>query len=467
MRNQQSRLEPQTEYEFWDLTMPVIPERTRLFPLKPEGVGTPLVEGITSYIARLAEEHSVQTGRLFASELATLLADPGHAQVELMGRPYKYSQSSTWLGTQSSARGLTNVLEKLTSIPDLHSLTMVRWGDALTGWHLVRKTRAWCPHCLREWKQEDRRIYEPLLWSLAPVSVCPLHESPLETICPNPLCNGPVSLPQLARLGHCSRCGDWLGKEQGPLLLASNEERTPEMAYEVSLAKCVGALIASPRQGCEPLCSPVFLSDFIRGQLWPDTPHTVKSLAPKLGIQYSVLLSAATGEAKIQLSTLARLSHAWGIPILQLITEIPATDIGNIQSIPVTATHGVVRKRASRLSHKRIVAELKRAASCDLQSAESLNKIGRRLGIAYQTLAAYYPELCNRIKDRYRARCQANWNAQLQLVRQTTIELHLAGIVPTQQQVENRAKVTRAWLDPRVRKMLADTRLELGYTAAQ
>lgn len=46
-------------YEEWDMNIPAIPPRSRLYRLEPVGIGTPYVESLTSYIARLAAEHCV------------------------------------------------------------------------------------------------------------------------------------------------------------------------------------------------------------------------------------------------------------------------------------------------------------------------------------------------------------------------------------------------------------------------
>lgn len=45
--------------DFWDLTLPPIPPRSRLFCLPPVGIGTAAVESLTGYVARLAMTHGV------------------------------------------------------------------------------------------------------------------------------------------------------------------------------------------------------------------------------------------------------------------------------------------------------------------------------------------------------------------------------------------------------------------------
>nr|MCM0593874.1 TniQ family protein [Gloeotrichia echinulata DEX184] len=52
---------------------PLTPKHSRLFHLEPIGVGTFYVESLTSYIARLAEAHSVLPGALLALEVKPLI----------------------------------------------------------------------------------------------------------------------------------------------------------------------------------------------------------------------------------------------------------------------------------------------------------------------------------------------------------------------------------------------------------
>lgn len=47
-----------------DVVKSAIPPRSRLYSLKPEGLGTPYTESLTSYLTRLAKAHSVFTGTL-------------------------------------------------------------------------------------------------------------------------------------------------------------------------------------------------------------------------------------------------------------------------------------------------------------------------------------------------------------------------------------------------------------------
>lgn len=47
----------------WDMSVPDIPPRSRLYSLTPLGLNSPLVESLTSYICRLAYEHHLYSFR--------------------------------------------------------------------------------------------------------------------------------------------------------------------------------------------------------------------------------------------------------------------------------------------------------------------------------------------------------------------------------------------------------------------
>ena len=88
-----------------------------LLPLAPAGVGTPWVEGLSSYVVRLAVAHLVPT-RLFVAELfpRSFACSPRDA---MLGR------RGVWLnGMGTTARDVASALEGLTLRRDLERLTL-------------------------------------------------------------------------------------------------------------------------------------------------------------------------------------------------------------------------------------------------------------------------------------------------------------------------------------------------------
>lgn len=202
---------PLAAYQSWDLTQPSLPPRSRLYCLEPIGVGTSMVESLTGYLARLAEAHCVTPWTLYRHEIAPRLQRAKFGSLCLAGSTGY--QPRTINGTGGLALDFSRTLESLTRQRDLSPLTLLKWAAALPRQGLLRRTRAWCVDCLQSWRAAGQAVYEPLLWTLQPVAVCPRHQRPLSLICPFcQLQNGTID----ARLwpGHCSRCLRWLAPEE-------------------------------------------------------------------------------------------------------------------------------------------------------------------------------------------------------------------------------------------------------------
>src|SRR5262245_2819318 len=55
--------------EAWDLAVPTLTARSRLYSLAPIGIGTALVESLSGYVERLAAAHAVSAGSLIGRDL--------------------------------------------------------------------------------------------------------------------------------------------------------------------------------------------------------------------------------------------------------------------------------------------------------------------------------------------------------------------------------------------------------------
>src|SRR5215831_12864894 len=115
-------------YEKCDLNQPAFRSRTHLYSLESVGVGSPFVESLTSYIARLAEAHAVSPGILLAKELW-----PRVSRTQGQGEHGKSaSPSYTFLYDAYVLNGMHRctarwipMLEALTGQRDLHLLTLL------------------------------------------------------------------------------------------------------------------------------------------------------------------------------------------------------------------------------------------------------------------------------------------------------------------------------------------------------
>lgn len=234
--------------ELWDTQPPIVPNPSRLFHLEPMGLGTAYVESLTSYVARLAEAHSVPPGTLLAIEVKPMVRQ-GYAINPLNSSSIVslYGQSSVKAlnGTQLGAKQLVKALEELTLRNDLQFLTLLPWAEVFPVRGLLRHFQAWCPDCYQEWQNHQQIIYSPLLWALQAVKICPAHHRPLESKCP--YCDREfLPLWRDSQPGFCLRCGGWLGNNC-QLYPKSNTlfEPTEEFKQQLWIAQSLGELMAS------------------------------------------------------------------------------------------------------------------------------------------------------------------------------------------------------------------------------
>jgi len=147
-----------------------LPPRSRLYGMAPCGEGI-WSESLTSYINRLARLHSVPPQHLVVREIVPQMSQStSHC-------PLFISQRSTGVsinGNGPLAREWSDILERLTKRTDLHFLTLQWWVGDLPSHKLLREKPAWCPACYAEWKGQGVPIYEPLLWRISTVTICPL-----------------------------------------------------------------------------------------------------------------------------------------------------------------------------------------------------------------------------------------------------------------------------------------------------
>ncbi len=94
-----------------------------------------------------------------------------------------YKHTTALNGSGVMALDLVQALQKLTLRENLCFLTLQTWCKLFPSRNLLRPVRAWCPICYQEWYEKKQLIYEPLLWSLDVVEICPYHNYKLIVEC--------------------------------------------------------------------------------------------------------------------------------------------------------------------------------------------------------------------------------------------------------------------------------------------
>lgn len=214
-----------------------LPPRAALHPLIPIGLRTDRVESLTSYLTRLAAVNFVSVNKL----ICKLILPRTSGSMKPQERCTFNKDLHLVNGMGKTALGWSAALNELTGRNDLAQLTFLPWTNILPTKHaLVHRHRRWCPYCLDEMLQFGTTIYEPLIWTVEIVSLCPWHLTKLETHCP--IC-GHHERRQLSGrrlVGLCSRCFAWFGKpHSGP---AADASKTRDN-YDIWVAKGFSRLL--------------------------------------------------------------------------------------------------------------------------------------------------------------------------------------------------------------------------------
>jgi hypothetical protein len=412
-----------------------MPPRSRLYSLEPIGIGTPQTESLTSYISRLAAAHSVRVRDLVISELLAhmrqpYLADSSHA--ELFSAFWR-SETRALNSTRSLARRMVHALEEKTGRRDLRFLTLLTWNEVLPVYQLQKTTRAWCPGCFQDWRDRGQAIYDPLLWTLVPVTVCARHKRPLRTSCPFPECRRPspwLGLGYRSRPGHCAHCGGWLGSS-GP------ERGTPQEKLVIDDAvrrhawifDALGELIAAtpslPRRPQR--------EDVLRGL---EAAFRL-AVSRKITVHGGAALMRWLGGTPPSLSSLLVVCSQMGISPLQLVRgEIDENDTdAAAPKVPddIRREHPPIHD--TRLDPVVIRHALEAVLASDQPPPPSMRLVADRLGQTPANLHHYFPELCRAIASRHRSYEEArSARTRIRLretVRDAAIALTQRGLHPS------------------------------------
>jgi hypothetical protein len=371
----------------WDASIPDIPHRSRLYSLAPVGFNSSLVESLTSYICRLAYEHHVEVGTLIQYSIAPVLGKRYIADDKSRSISSFLRHASPINGNSIMASDWVSALGALTLRPDLAFLTLLVSADALSQRDLLQPVRQWCPRCYDGWRCQGTIIYEPLLWSINGITVCPEHHQPLERCCPR--CSS--SLPWLtwcSRPGYCSSCGRWLGRANGH---SQVEEKGRYIAETVGdfLARMPQLPLSIPHEG-------VIRS--LRDLIAATTESNIAVFSRNLGLPKTTLWELVQGYFPPSLPFLLQLCYQFRLSLLQFLIGVEHISLGET---PVSQEQA--RKRDARCPFDR--EKVQRALEdilADQQSAPlSMREVAQRLGHPVRTIETHFPVPCREISRRY------------------------------------------------------------------
>ena len=180
-----------------------------LYGRRPNGVGTPLLESLSGYLARVCEARSVSVVdalNVFVRPLvpSKLLRSRSHLPRYLHANIASDFDGMTW-----RAHAAVQALEVLTGNTDLTVHTCLSWRRLFTprsSGAIRDRGKRWCALCLDAWEREGSEPWEPLLFRLGPVERCPIHGIRLSERCASCHRRQPM-IVQRVPLSYCHHCG--------------------------------------------------------------------------------------------------------------------------------------------------------------------------------------------------------------------------------------------------------------------
>ncbi len=386
-------------YGLEDLEKISVPPRSRLYHLEPIGLGTSLVESLTSYIARLSRLHCVQPRALILQEVLPLLR---------ISDSLKQENRLAWLKGSTGLNGMTplvedwvQALEQLTSWNTLRFLTMLTWSGVADPSGVVRKTRAWCPECYDEWLKNRYKLYEPLIWTLRVIVKCPRHQCNLLCRCPYQDCQKPVPLlVDWSEPGCCPECDRFLGTAACMERLQQTGMDLEEQEWNRWVSIAASELIAAaPSLGDPP--GREMIASGITAYIERAPGGSVESLAHSLGVSGAKLRDWQKGSYLPHFSTLLQLCKRMGMSPLSFLTKGGEEMAVDPLRTSLAGCFCIVNDR-----------ELRQRLEVVLKSEEfpflSIEEVAKRLKSPVQVLEHKFPELCDAISRRYQQQLDAD-----------------------------------------------------------
>ena len=353
-------------------------------------------------------------------------------------------------GLGSAATVWSTVLEQLTRSSHLHLLTSPWWLGNFPNQRHLRVSPAWCPACYTEWREQGLPIYQPLLWMLLVMCICPKHKRPLVDRCPHCQAKQTVIVSHSIHAGECTKCARWLGTEpdSSPELMLDNETVNWQQWVVHVLGELRAGNISSGLIGWEPF----FTNIATVMKPW----GSYSRLARLSGINREVLMRWTAGTAIPSFEMLLKFCYVCDTTPLQLMAGQFASLEQAIRE--EMAFHPRQHQRTThQLLDREYCLELIQAMLDGREPPLGPHQLAKQLGCGENSLRRFFPQECILLTQRaqaYRKQQDEQRTAQFgEKVREEVKALHAQGIFPTHRRMRRilppgtmrHPRVTVAW----------------------
>lgn len=369
-----------------------------LFPLALRGVGTCDIEGLDSYILRLARCHGVSPIYLLKTVLER---HPATATRLTTTVAYVFSGDLlvTAVRPNFTTQDIVVALENATGRHDLRSATFLALQSAL---HRSMRTFSrrfrWCPGCFREFNASGEEAYFKLIWRLNAVNHCHIHGLPLEDCCPQ--CGAHQNRMKLpSALQFCQKCGKYLSADvelcDKSIVRKPHDKDLEELVNEISTNHAQDY----PRDGVQKVLIELFDRAWQNGQedeLWASCPRD----------EYLALIH---GHKPVTLQTSRRLAFHFGMSLVDLLSGRIDTSskVLNPEWTAALPLEMKPRKRPRPRNREVMLDKLMAVLSnYDGKEAPPLKKVASDMEVSVGCLQYHFPVVCKEVVQRYKQRIE-------------------------------------------------------------
>jgi len=298
--------------------------------------------------------------------------------------------SKAIMGAGATASNFVSALETLTMRRDLSWSTMITWTHVLSDRLLIRTKKAWCPACYETWWQRGEIVYEPLLWALDAVTVCPIHNVPLTSSCPTCKAQLYHSIKR-SQLGFCARCNVWLGNLPETSSPRGVLKSTEDLKWQVWKARSAGELLARAPNLRTPIRTNVAKS--LRYCIDKYSWGRKGRLTSQFNVTEARLHSWISGNAIPFLEAILQLTYRMDVSLLSFLCGNLDLENQSLRGENEGKGSGVHKPISdSRLAPEAVKTILEAAISSE--ERPSLQRCVSLTGWHRSSLELYFPDLC-------------------------------------------------------------------------
>ena len=391
-----------------DKPMPVAALRT----LAPAGLGTGMVESLSSYLRRLAALH-----RVTPLQLERLVNERDDARA---------SQPLQWDAPTGAAREFARRLAVLVRQPAVEFLGLGWMEQDWAPPQTLKAAPAWCPTCLAEMPTP----YMPLAWSLKTYTVCSRHHVQLRDTCCN--CGRRQSSTGRDHVHLCTNCGCGLAGG-GPSM--GEEAWTPPVRSDVS--SLTMELIEDLQTRCPGQTPHLDLAAAIQSAIRAGHVESYAELGRLAGIGRETLHRCDTEATNPTLEVILRLCVAGKIPPG---ATVGLRRLGDTESRATTASSTFIPAARRSMRHDwDAIAKAMFEAMADLDKVPSVAEFAARYDVSPNALRrrlSGMTEALSKLSQQRQAReADRKAAALVERIRVSAQQLAGSGLRPTTQRI--------------------------------